>query len=134
MGILCKFIKQVGPNLKQVGLLLVEFQKIVPNKWVGWKICYLLEWKKCKNDNREYLFIWHSRVLNRLVSWFKCMDLACWVLQDCKQFGFTFQSKYFSTFSSILLHSTYENFSSLFLQIKLLVWFLSFGQGVEWQI
>ena len=43
-------IKQVGPNkrvgwrkkavnLKQVGLLLVEFQKIVPNKQVGWKIC-----------------------------------------------------------------------------------------------
>ena len=52
MDILCKFIKQVGPNkqeggkavnLKQVGLLLVEFQKIVPNKRVGWKICHLIE-------------------------------------------------------------------------------------------
>ena len=42
MDILRKFLKQVGPNkqvgwrkkavnLKQVGLLLVEFQKIVPN-------------------------------------------------------------------------------------------------------
>ena len=62
MGILCKFIKQVGPNLKQVGLLLANFQKIVPNKRVGWKICYLLEWKKCKNDNRVYSFIWHPRV------------------------------------------------------------------------
>ena len=62
MGILCKFIKQVGPNLKHVGLLLMEFQKLVPNKRVGWKICYLLEWKKCKNDNRVYSFIWHPRV------------------------------------------------------------------------
>ena len=69
VGILCKFIKQVGPNLKQVGLLLVEFQKIVPNKRVGWKICYLLEWKKCKNDNRVYSFIRHPRVpLNNLSS------------------------------------------------------------------
>ena len=50
MDVLCKFLKQVGPNkevgrrkkavnLKRVGLLLVEFQKIVPNKQVGWKIC-----------------------------------------------------------------------------------------------
>ena len=50
MDILRKFIKQVGPNkqarwrkkavdLKQVGLLLVEFQKIVANKQVEWKIC-----------------------------------------------------------------------------------------------
>jgi len=23
----------------------------------------LLEWKKCKNDNRVYSFIWHPRVL-----------------------------------------------------------------------
>ena len=47
MDILCKFLKQVGPNkrvggrkkavnLKQVGLLLVEFQKIGHNKRVGW--------------------------------------------------------------------------------------------------
>ena len=62
MGISFKFTKQVGPNLKQVGLLLMEFQKLVPNKRVGWKICYLLEWKKCKNDNRVYSFIWHPRV------------------------------------------------------------------------
>ena len=62
MGISFKFTKQVGPNLKQVGLLLVKFQKIVPNKRVGWKICYSLEWKKCKNDNRVYSFIWHPRV------------------------------------------------------------------------
>ena len=50
VDILGKFLKQVGPNkrvrwmkkainLKQVGLLLVEFQKIVPNKQAGWKIC-----------------------------------------------------------------------------------------------
>ena len=50
VDILRKFLKQVGPNkrvrwrkkavnLKRVGLLLVEFQKIVPNKQVGWKIC-----------------------------------------------------------------------------------------------
>ena len=50
VDILRKFLKQVGPNkrvgwrkkavnLKQVGLLLVEFQKIVPNKQVEWKIC-----------------------------------------------------------------------------------------------
>ena len=64
MGIFSKFIKQVGHNLKQVGLLLVEFQKILPNKRVGCKICYLLEWKKCKNDNRVYSFIWHPRVLS----------------------------------------------------------------------
>ena len=43
VDILCKFLKQVGPkkrvgwgekaeNLQQVGLLLVEFQKIVLNK------------------------------------------------------------------------------------------------------
>ena len=36
--------KQVGwrkkaVNLKRVGLRLVEFQKIVPNKQVEWKIC-----------------------------------------------------------------------------------------------
>ena len=62
MGILRKFIKQVGPDFKQVGLLFVEFQKIVPNKRVGWKIYYLLEWKKCKNGNRVYSFIWHPRV------------------------------------------------------------------------
>ena len=48
MDILRKFLKQVGPNkrvgwrkkavnLKRVGLLLVEFQKIVPNKQVEWK-------------------------------------------------------------------------------------------------
>ena len=49
VGILCKFIKHVGPNLKQVGLLL--------------------EWKKCKNDNRVYSFIRHPRVpLNNLSS------------------------------------------------------------------
>ena len=65
MDILHKFLKQVGPNkqvgwrkkavnLKQVGLLLVEFQKIVPNKQVGWK--------KCKNANRVDSFIWHPRV------------------------------------------------------------------------
>ena len=41
---ICKFLKQVGPNkqvrwrkkavnLKRVGLLLVEFQKKVPNKY-----------------------------------------------------------------------------------------------------
>ena len=50
VDILCKFHKQVGPkkqigwgfffeNLKRVFLLLVEFQKKVPNKRVGWKIC-----------------------------------------------------------------------------------------------
>ena len=47
MDVLRKFLKQIGPNkrgkkavnLKRVGLLLVEFQKIVPNKQVGRKIC-----------------------------------------------------------------------------------------------
>ena len=68
MGISFKFTKQVGPNLKQVGLLLMEFQKLVPNKRVGWKICYLLEWKKCKNDNRVYSFIWHPRVHTLLLA------------------------------------------------------------------
>ena len=39
-----KHYKRVGwrkkaVNLKRVGLLLVEFQKIVSNKQVGWKIC-----------------------------------------------------------------------------------------------
>ena len=60
MDILHKFLKQVGPNkrvgwrkkavtFKQVGLLLVEFQKIVPNKQV----------KNGKFSNRVDLFIWH---------------------------------------------------------------------------
>ena len=50
MNISRKFLIQVGPNkrvewrkkamnLKRVGLLLVEFEKLVPNKLVGWKIC-----------------------------------------------------------------------------------------------
>ena len=50
VAILRKFLKQVGPNkqvgwrkkavnLKQVALILVEFQKIVQHKQVGWKIC-----------------------------------------------------------------------------------------------
>jgi hypothetical protein len=54
MDISCEFLKQVGLNKWQVGLLLVEFQKIVPNKQVGWK--------KCKNANRVDSFIWHPRV------------------------------------------------------------------------
>ena len=50
VDILRKFLKQIGPNkqvgwrkeavnLKGVGLLLVEFQKIVLNRQVEWKIC-----------------------------------------------------------------------------------------------
>ena len=49
MDILRKFLKEVGPNkqvgwrkkavnLKRVGLLLVEFQKIVPNKQAQWNM------------------------------------------------------------------------------------------------
>ena len=62
VDILCKFLKQVGPNKQRVGLLLVEFQKIVPNKQVGWKIANPVGWKKCENANRIDSFIWHSRV------------------------------------------------------------------------
>ena len=67
MDILRQFLKQVGPNkpvrwrkkavnLKRVGLLLVEFQTIVPkiNKLDG------------KFANRVDLFIWHPRVLMQL--------------------------------------------------------------------
>ena len=64
MDILCKILKQVGPNkrvgwskkavkLKQVGLLLVEFKKIVPT---------LLSKLDGKFANRVYSFIWHPGV------------------------------------------------------------------------
>ena len=63
MEILCKFLKQVGPNKCRVGLLLVEFQKRVPNKQVGWKFANRVGWKKCVNANQVDSFIWHPRVV-----------------------------------------------------------------------
>ena len=29
----------------------------------------MLEWKKCKNDNRVYSFTWHPRVWRTLTKW-----------------------------------------------------------------
>ena len=62
MDILCKFLKQVGPNkrvgwrkkavnLKRVGLKKVER---VGKVQVGWE--------KSENANQVYSFIWHPRV------------------------------------------------------------------------
>jgi hypothetical protein len=61
VDILCSRVAENAENIKQ-GLLKVEFQKIVPNKRVGWKFANEVGWKKCENGNRVDSFIWHPRV------------------------------------------------------------------------
>ena len=62
MDILCKFLKQVGPN-KRVGWR----KKAVNLKRVGLKKVERVEkvqvgWEKSENSNWVYSFIWHPRV------------------------------------------------------------------------
>ena len=63
MGILSKFHKQVGLNKG-------NSRKAVPNRRVGWKICWSsgvekvrVGWENYENANCVESFIWHLRVV-----------------------------------------------------------------------